>query len=288
MYSCNEAIVPAEAVCSLERLEPTRIELNWELSPPVNGFCLFVDSDRPKHKTIARHLGGDMWLAITPAEPIHGLTSRDKHQAAFLDCLLNDDIGLSVGIGPAGTGKTTLALGYALRRWELEDKRIVLSKSTAMVGKGRAFGPVPGTEADKYAPFLNSYKIILRKLYGSRSESFFDGMQKKKHLQFRPVEFVRGDTYENCTFILDEAQNLEWHELNTLVSRIGEGSKLIVLGDLNQIDTRMRRTESGLYKLISAPPFQYNSISSCNELVTQYRSPMCALAAEVDSYVRGD
>jgi len=114
-------------------------------------------------------------------------------------------------------------------------KKILMAKPTAMVGRGKAFGPVPGTIEEKYAPYLASYEIVLKKIFGDRGASIFQRMKQKKDLEFIPVELARGCTFENCTFILDEAQNLDWHELNTIVSRMGEGTKMLILGDLYQI-----------------------------------------------------
>jgi len=112
-------------------------------------------------------------------------------------------------------------------------------------------------------------------------------MKQKKDIEFIPVELARGCTFENCTFILDEAQNLDWHELNTIVSRMGEGTKMIILGDLNQIDTKSSKENTGLAKLVESDPFFYSDLCSLTLLQTQYRSPITQLIAEVDEFIRG-
>lgn len=252
----------------------------------INSYVLFRSVTDEKHSAIARYTGNGHWKRIKAAKhlAINSFEPRDSHQAAFMDTLTDKGIILHVALGAAGTGKTTLALAKAAEDWLTESKRIVLSKPTATVGVGRAFGPVPGTIEEKYDPYLASYKIVLDKIFGGQ-KGFIDRLKAKKDLEFQPVELARGCTFDNCTFILDEAQNLTWHELNTIISRMGENTKMIILGDLNQIDVPMWKHETGLYKLVNSPPFGKSKITSCITLKNQYRSPITALVAEVNEWV---
>jgi len=111
-------------------------------------------------------------------------------------------------------------------------------------------------------------------------------MVKRKDLQYLPVELSRGATYDNCTFVLDEAQNFSWLELLTIISRIGENSKMIVLGDLQQIDTDDYYDETGLWKLVNSKAFKESSLTSYVQLETQYRSKITKLITEVDNELR--
>jgi PhoH-like ATPase len=206
----------------------------------------------------------------------------------MINNLKTPSILINVVIGQAGTGKTTMALACALDRWFQENKRIVLSKPTAMVGQGKAFGPVPGDMEEKYAPYLASYEIAIKRLLGGNSTQQLELMKRKKQIEYVPVELVRGSEFENCTFILDEAQNLTWHELKTLISRMGSGTKLILCGDLHQIDIPLYPEETGLYKLIHSGPFLASPVSSQIELLTQYRSPITQLVADVDKWVMNE
>lgn len=260
---------------------------------PVNSYAILRDALSPKHTAMVRHLGGGKWTRIRGSDQlmVSGLRGRDARQTAFINNLVDDKILVNVVIGQAGTGKTTLALAYALDRWFQENKRIVLSKPTAMVGEGKAFGPVPGDMDEKYAPYLASYEIAIKRLFGRNSGAQLEVMKRKKHLEYVPIELVRGSEFEDCTFILDEAQNLTWHELKTLVSRMGEGTKLILAGDLRQIDLVDRRgntlpaRETGLHKLIHSVPYKAAPVSSQIELLTQYRSPITKLVADVDEWL---
>lgn len=259
-----------------------------EIRHAINGYALFQDAENPKHAALARYLGSNQWTAIRKKEGLRleGIMPKDSRQSALMDCLSNEKILLNVAIGSAGTGKTTIALAFALNQFLNNNKPIFLTKPTTMVGEGRAFGPVPGDIDQKYAPYLASYEIVLKKIGGGHNaQQFFSTMKEKGQLQFFPIELARGCTFENCTLILDEAQNLTWHELNTMISRMGENSKMVILGDLNQIDTGTPIEKTGLYKMLSAPPFQDSSIASAVELVTQYRSPITQLVTEINKWV---
>lgn len=223
-------------------------------------------------------------------KPIHIKTKKsllepkDARQSSFFHSLYeNEEILLSVCLGQAGTGKTSIALSYALDQLNSTNKKIVLSKPTYKIGKTGAFGPVPGDVDQKYAPYLNSYKIAIKKLLGHKSESFINYMIESKSIDFQPIEFVRGNTYENCTFILDEAQNLSWHELKSVISRIGQNTKLIILGDLYQKDISFRNNVCGIEKLITSSSFNSTKISTKIELLKQYRGPLADLVYNIDT-----
>jgi PhoH-like ATPase len=219
-------------------------------------------------------------------KPLNGILPKDAAQKAFMDSLLDPNILINVCVGPAGTGKSTLALAYALDEWHNSGKTIYLSKPTIMVGNAKAFGPVPGDVAEKFAPFLGSYEIIFKKLLGKHAIGFMKMAQEKGTLQYLPVAFTRGCTYENSIFIIDETQNLTWDELNTLVTRMGEGTKILVLGDLSQIDLNIPTTASGLWKLTHSKTFQNSKITSVIELTKQYRSPITQLMNEIHAELR--
>jgi PhoH-like ATPase len=191
---------------------------------------------------------------------------------------------LALCLGSAGTGKTTLALSYALEQKMLHDKKIVLSKAAVPIGRGKAFGPVPGDIKEKYAPYLSSYEIVLKKILGPKSKGYIRAMFEKQDIKYEPIEFVRGNTYEDCIFILDECQNLDWHELKTVISRIGQGSKIILLGDVYQSDVYFKHPqESGVQKLLYSNQFQNSPYTFNIELTKQYRGPLADLIYKIDN-----
>lgn len=252
----------------------------------INTYIVMRSTSNDKHTALARYLGKNRWKLTTGNHRVGGIYSRDVNQNAFTDSLLDETILVNTAVGSAGTGKTTLALGYACDRHLKDGSRILLCKPTTMVGAGRAFGPVPGDIGEKYAPYLSSFEIVLKKILSDKASVYLKTMREKQDLEFIPLELARGCTYENCTFILDEAQNTSWHELNTLLSRIGENAKIIILGDLEQVDTKCPTEKTGLSVLVNSTPFKNSPITSSIKLLTQYRSPICQLATEINHWVR--
>ena len=215
-----------------------------------------------------------------------GVSPKDAKQSCFVDALFDDSTLLTCAIGPAGTGKSTLALAYGLPLCLSKKKKLYMSKSTALVGRGRTFGAVPGDVRDKYGPHVSSYQIILKKLLGDKSDSYLKILEEKDQMQYIPIEYARGATFENCTFIIDEVQNLTWHELKTICSRMGEGAKLVLLGDLEQIDLNIKPEESGIYKLISSQGYTTSEIAAQVYLDQQYRGPIPTLMSDVDKELK--
>lgn len=285
-FTLSEDLI--DAIYAQNRIELPETDCSdQEIRHAINGYALFQDRFDPKHAALARYVGNRQWVPLKKKNlKLESILPKDSRQAAFMDSLIQDEILLSIAIGSAGTGKTTIAMAYALSQFLNHKKPIFLTKPTTMVGEGRAFGPVPGDIDQKYAPYLASYDIVLKKIGGgANAKQFFEAMKEKGQLQFFPIELARGCTFENCTLILDEAQNMSWHELNTMISRMGENSKMVILGDLNQIDTGMNVRKTGLYNLLLAPPFQDSAIASSIELMTQYRSPITQLVTEVNKWV---
>jgi PhoH-like ATPase len=253
----------------------------------VNEYCIFVSNSSAQKQAFVRYLGTNNWQRIEfNRKELLGISPGDNLQNALVHALELEDISVYTVTGTAGTGKTTLALAYALDQLTLTNKTIFLSKPAIPVGSGRAFGPVPGDINEKYAPYIASYTIILEKLLGKRAKAYIDLMLSKKSIEFIPTEMTRGCTFENCTFILDEAQNLTWHELNTVVSRIGQDAKILITGDLEQIDTKFKKQQSGLYQLINSVPYQQSPLSMNINLMAQYRSAITQLLIDVDKWIK--
>lgn len=286
MLDVLELVVGNEHIVQIYDEGFTQIELDNPL--PINSYLVLRSLADPQMTTIARHHGNGLLVRVHHKHRKHrtDIVARDSHQVAFADALTNKDIIVNIAVGTAGTGKTTLAIAHATERYLALGKHIYLTKPTAMVGRGKAFGPIPGDIQEKYAPYLASYEIVLKKVLGKSAKTYLETMKHKQHLKYIPIELVRGCTFEGCTFIIDEAQNLNWHELNTIISRMGEGTEVIVLGDLNQIDTNMMRNQTGLFQLANSEKFQRSPITSAIMLKNQYRSPITKLIAEIDEELR--
>ena len=162
------------------------------------------------------------------------VNSRNKEQKFALSLLTRDDVPLVTLSGLAGSGKTFLTLMAGLSG--LNDKkyeRIVMTRSIQPVG--RELGFLPGDIDEKMDPWLAPIIDNFRQAFNDLS--YFEMMRKKGQFEVAPLSYIRGRTFANTFFIVDEAQNLTVHELKTIVTRIGEGSKIVLLGDLEQIDT---------------------------------------------------
>lgn len=241
-------------------------------------FYLLVAEDNPKSSALAV-ASGDKLLRVTDKDKEYqGIKPRDKAQVCFIHAL--ETRALTVGLGAAGTGKTTLALAYALQKLFREDKQIILTKPSAFVGKSNAVAAIPGDIREKISPYIESYISPLRKILGDYAEQHIYEFEERKLLTFQPLELVRGLNFDNATVILDEAQNTSPHELMSFISRVGEGSTCIILGDPAQIDTDLTWEQTGLYALASSEIFYTEDIAVGVHLVEQYRSRLANLAAE--------
>jgi PhoH-like ATPase len=178
-----------------------------------------------------------------------GLTPRDKYQAAALDLLLDPDIHLVNLSGPAGSGKTILALAAAIEMTVTQNrfKRIIATRSVR--GLDEDIGFLPGTEAEKMEPWLGAITDNLEALHmeDENTHSSIDYILQKVPMQFKSLNYIRGRSFQRSLIIIDESQNLTPHQMKTIITRAGTGSKVVCLGNLAQIDTPyLNATNSGL------------------------------------------
>lgn len=164
-----------------------------------------------------------------------GINPRSKEQKFAMHLLNDPDIPLVSISGLAGSGKTFLTLAAAIQGFnEKKYKRIIITRSIEPVG--RDIGFLPGDLNDKMAPWLSPIVDNFRQAFGGDS-SYFDIMRQKGDIDIAPLTFIRGRTFADSFIIVDEAQNTTQHELKTIITRTGEKSKIVLLGDIDQIDT---------------------------------------------------
>ena len=168
-----------------------------------------------------------------------GIKPRNDEQKFALDACLNRKIQLVSLTGGAGTGKTLLALASALEL-EKEFDQIILSRPTVILGN-QDIGFLPGDQKNKMSPFLqplmdnlNVIKAVYRP--SSREYQHIEGLLKDEKLLITPLAYIRGRSLGKAFFIIDEAQNLTPHEIKTIITRAGEGTKMVFTGDIFQID----------------------------------------------------
>ncbi|MBS3803141.1 MAG: PhoH family protein [Oleiphilaceae bacterium] len=172
-------------------------------------------------------------------EEVWGLVPRDIYQSMALHLLLDPDIHLVNLTGSAGSGKTILALAACIEMTvaSKQYKRIIATRSTQ--GLDEDIGFLPGTEAEKMEPWLGAIVDNLEALHedDENMTASVDYILSKVPLHFKSLNYIRGRSFQHSLIIIDESQNLTPHQLKTIITRAGTGSKVICLGNLAQIDT---------------------------------------------------
>ena len=178
-----------------------------------------------------------------------GLKSLDIYQALALNLLLDPEIQIVNLNGPAGSGKTILALAAAIEMTlaSKQFRRIIATRSTR--GLDEDIGFLPGTEAEKMEPWLGAITDNLEALHNDDESTHgsVDYILSQVPIQFKSLNYIRGRSFQQSLIIIDECQNLTPHQIKTIITRAGMGSKVICLGNLAQIDTPyLAPTSSGL------------------------------------------
>ncbi|HRE45004.1 MAG TPA: PhoH family protein [Terricaulis sp.] len=175
-----------------------------------------------------------------------GLTLRTPRQVHYVDALRDERIDLIFGVGPAGTGKTFLAVAAAVEALKQErvDKIIVTRPA---VEAGEKLGYLPGDLSEKVDPYLQPIWDAFR---SQMSENDLKIRRERRQIEVAPVAFMRGRTLSNAFVIADEAQNATVLQMKMVLTRLGEGSRMVVTGDPSQIDL-VRPDQSGLAHAIS-------------------------------------
>ncbi len=168
----------------------------------------------------------------------YGITPRNAEQAFALKALLNDDIKLVTLAGKAGSGKTLLALAAALEQRQ-RYRQILLARPIVPLSN-RDLGYLPGDVAAKLDPYMqplfDNLTVIRHEVGNSDAAEKIQELLDTKKLEITPLAYIRGRSLQRIFFIVDEAQNLTPHEVKTIITRAGEGTKIILTGDIHQID----------------------------------------------------
>lgn len=258
-----------------------------EPRPYPNQFVMLKNSANPSQTALSRYSRQkDALVPIASAKhAVWGINAKNKQQQFALDLLLNDDIRLVTLVGKAGTGKTLLALAAGLEK-TIEARtfqRLVVSRPVFPLGKDIGF--LPGDIEEKLKPWMQPIRDNLDFLMGVSAtagrakgkkdlQSLFDlGM-----IEVEPLTYIRGRSMPNQYLIVDEAQNLTPHEIKTIITRAGEGTKVVLTGDPYQIDNPyIDSSSNGLAYVVER--FKEEPISGHITLVKGERSDLAELAA---------
>lgn len=213
----------------------------------------------------------------------YGIKPKNAEQTFALDALLNEDIKLVAIQGVAGTGKTLLALAAALEQKNKYDQ-IILARPIIPLSN-RDIGFLPGSADDKISPYMqplfDNLKFIKSQFKETEKKAkVLDELEETGKLNITALAFIRGRSFSNVMFIVDEAQNLTPHEIKTVITRAGEGTKMVFTGDIAQIDTPyMDEQSNGLSYLIDK--LKGNHLFAHIKLERGERSELANLANEL-------
>lgn len=212
----------------------------WHLlypKEPKPNQLYMIRSD--KEMVLARYDAGLKKIVLVKNRTAYGIHARNEEQKFALDACLNRNIPLVSLTGGAGTGKTLIALAAALEQAGQYDQ-IILTRPTVVLGN-QDIGFLPGDENKKMSPFLqplmDNLNVIKAQFRPASKEAMkIETILKEEKLIITPLAYIRGRSLGKVFFIIDEAQNLTPHEMKTIITRAGEGTKMVFTGDVFQID----------------------------------------------------
>lgn len=212
-----------------------RFDDNNVISLESAKFNMRAEREGPRKKT---------WSLLD----IKSIRPKTDRQADMIESYLSGNH--IVADGSAGTGKTYVGLWLALNTIldkESNQNKIIIVRSN--VGTGKEVGHLPGDLVEKMAPFETPYRDVLADLLGKPSS--YDDMKEADKVEFMPVAFIRGLSWDNAVVVIDEAQNMDAQTLHTIMTRIGKNTRVIVCGDRSQNDLRYdKKTPSGFDDMI--------------------------------------
>lgn len=246
-----------------------------------NQYIMLVSNANDKKTALAKFKNYNHPLAKVREykEGIWGVRAKNKEQQFALDLLMDQDVKIVSLVGKAGCGKTLIALAAGLQQI-LEGgvyKKLIVSRPVQPMG--RDIGFLPGTLEEKMLPWIAPIQDNLEFLMGDDKENL-KLMQEQGTIEIEALTFIRGRSIAKAFIIIDEAQNLSMHELKTIITRVGEDTKIILTGDIEQIDSAfLDATNNGLtYAVEKFKPYE---LAGHISLQKGERSAVATLAATV-------
>jgi PhoH-like ATPase len=250
-----------------------------------NEYCTLTDETNPKRTALTKvDASGTRVVPILDCrEGIWGLKPRNREQHFALDALLDERVKLVTLMGKAGTGKTLLAMAAGLKRVvnDREFRRLIVARPTISMGKELGF--LPGSLDEKLAPWMQPIHDALEMLsdlnMGHEHRRSGD-LMRSGSIVVEALSYIRGRSIANQFMIVDEAQNLTPLEVKTIITRVGQGTKIVFTGDPYQIDNPyVDSSSNGFNYLVSR--FRAESVAAHIELQKGERSELAELAANI-------
>ncbi len=236
----------------------------------TTALARFEDQGKPLKKIKQyKNGGGSIW----------GISPKNKEQNYAMDLLMDPNIPVVTLVGKAGCGKTLLAVATGLQQVLQETTYSKMIISRPVQPMGRDLGYLPGTIEEKMTPWLAPIKDNLEFLMASDKENLKMQVDSGK-IQIEALTYIRGRSISNAFIIIDESQNLTYHELKTIITRVGEGTKIILTGDIEQIDNAyIDETSNGLTYAVEK--FKNHLLAGHVTLLRGERSAVATLASKI-------
>ena len=249
-----------------------------------NQFLMLQSSANPKKTALCRFSASHLPLKVVPQkwpEIGWGIKPRNKEQAFAYDLLFDDSVPLVTLIGKAGSGKTLMAIAAAMEQClgmgQKKYKKIIISRPVQPLGKDIGF--LPGTMEEKMLPWLKPIQDNLQMVVG-HDKTMLQGFMEKGKLEVEALTYIRGRSISNAFVIIDEAQNLTAHEVKTIITRIGDNTKIVLTGDVEQIDNiYTNETSNGL--AFAVEKFKTYDLSGHITFKRGERSKLATLASKI-------
>lgn len=268
LYGCEELV--------LDKVVDTN-QLDFSICE--NMGLILRNTTNSSHTAVAVYKDGLIKKLNYKGKPVCNIKPKNIEQTLAFEYLLDDSIDLVTFTGKAGVGKTLISLAAAINM--VMDKsrydRLVVSRPIQPLGKD--MGYLPGDALEKIAPWMGPIKDAIEFIFGGKRSQMEDMIQYGV-LEIEPLTYIRGRSLPRTLFILDEAQNTSHHEMKTVITRMGEGSKLILCGDVHQIDNHYLDIYSnGLTRVVEK--FKESDLSAHVTFTRGQRSRLASLAADV-------
>jgi|TARA_R110000824_G_scaffold20875_2_gene78268 PhoH-like ATPase len=248
-----------------------------------NQYVLLMSNANEKKTSIARFYNYFQPLKkiIHSTIPDWKISSRNKEQAFGIDLLMDPAVKVVSLVGRAGSGKTLCAIAAGLQQTiglrENHYDRMIVSRPVQPLGKDIGF--LPGTMEEKMLPWLMPIQDNLQFLVGGDKKTLQMYMEKGK-IEIEALTYIRGRSIANAFIIIDEAQNLTAHEIKTIMTRVGEGTKIVLTGDIEQIDNvYVNETSNGLAHCVEK--FKFYPLAGHVTFTKGERSEVATLASKV-------
>lgn len=245
-----------------------------------NQFVMLISNSNEKKTALARFISYNEPLKKLkgPNTKIWNTTARNKEQQFALDLLTDPRVPVVSLVGKAGSGKTLLALAAGLEQTFSKDynyKKVVVTKPVEPVGKDIGF--LPGSMEEKMLPWLAPIQDNLQFLMGDDKATLGLYMDKGQ-IEVEAMTFIRGRSISNAFIVIDEVQNMTQHEIKTILTRVGEGTKIVLTGDIEQIDNvYIDATNNGLSYVVER--LKSENITGHVTLLKGERSKVATIAA---------